>query len=76
MTCGSCGSVSLRKFESETAIHFSRLKDIEKHPVAVFAELSICLNCGKAEFVIPEKQLTLLAKSDPPADSGVRAGQP
>ena len=57
MTCGSCGSVSQRKFESEIAIHFSRLKDIEKHPVVVFAELVVCLHCGKAEFIVPEKQL-------------------
>ena len=64
MTCGSCGSVSLHKFESEIAIHFSRLKDIEKHPVVVFAELVVCLHCGKAEFIVPEKQLASLAKSD------------
>jgi hypothetical protein len=64
MTCGSCGSVSLRKFESETSIHFSQLKDIDKHPVVVTAELAVCLHCGKAEFIVPEEQLALLAKSD------------
>lgn len=42
----TCGSGLLRKFESETSIHFSRPKDIEKDPVVVFAELSICLNCS------------------------------
>jgi hypothetical protein len=64
MTCTSCGSECLGKFESEISIHSSRLKDIEKRPVVVFEEVSVCLNCGKAEFVVPEKQLPLLAKSD------------
>ena len=27
MECGSCGSACVSKFESETSIHFSRLKD-------------------------------------------------
>jgi hypothetical protein len=64
MTCGSCGFASVRKFESETSIHFSRLKDVEKRPLVVFAELAVCLHCGKAEFIVPEKQLASLAKSD------------
>jgi hypothetical protein len=52
------------KFETETSIHFSRLKGIDKRPVVVFAELLVCLNCGKAEFFVPEDKLALLAKSD------------
>jgi hypothetical protein len=52
------------KFESEASIHFSRLKDINRRPVVVFAELLVCLNCGKAEFFVPEDKLALLAKSD------------
>jgi len=56
--------VSVSKFESETSIHFSRLKDINKRPVVVFAELLVCLNCGKAEFFVLEDKLALLAKSD------------
>ena len=64
MTCSSCGSVSVSKFETETSIHFSRLKGIDKRPVVVFAEGLVCLNCGKAEFFVPEDKLALLAKSD------------
>ena len=64
MTCTSCGSASLRTFESETSIHFPRLKDADKLPVVVVCEqLLLCLNCGKAEFVVPENKLALLAKS-------------
>jgi hypothetical protein len=54
MTCTSCGSASLRTFESETSIHFPLLKDIDKLPVVVVCEeLLVCLSCGKAEFVVP-----------------------
>jgi len=35
----------------------------EKWPVLVYPELLVCLNCGKAEFTLPEDQLALLAKS-------------
>jgi hypothetical protein len=64
MTCSSCGSASLRTFESETSIHFPRLKDADKLPVVVVCEqLLLCLNCGKAEFVVPENKLALLEKS-------------
>lgn len=64
MTCSSCGSLSVSKFKCETSIHFSRLKDIDKRPVVLSAELLVCLNCGKAEFFVPENKLALLAKSD------------
>jgi hypothetical protein len=41
MTCSSCGSERLGKFESEISIRFSRLKDIEKRPVMVLEEVSV-----------------------------------
>jgi hypothetical protein len=58
MTCNLCGSVSLHTFESETSIHFPRLKDADKLLVVVVCDqLLVCLNCGKAEFVVPENKL-------------------
>jgi hypothetical protein len=63
MACSSCGSGSLRTFESETSIHFPRLRDADKLPVVLCTELLVCLGCGKAEFVVPENKLALLAKS-------------
>jgi hypothetical protein len=64
MSCRACGSTRLENFESEVVIHFSRLKDIEKHPVVLSPELFVCLVCGKAEFIVPEKQLAHLEKRD------------
>ena len=64
MSCCACGSTRLETFEAEVVIHFSRLKDIEKRPVVLSPELFVCLVCGRAEFVVPEKQLAHLEKSD------------
>jgi len=61
VSCNSCGPANQEKFESEVSIHFSRLKDINKRPVVVFAELLVCMNCGKAEFILQENQLARLA---------------
>ena len=43
-------------------IHFPGLKNIDKPVVWVFPELIVCLDCGKAEFAVPEAELRLLAK--------------
>ena len=64
MSCYACNLTRLQKFESEVIIHFSRLRDIEKRPVVLSPELSVCLVCGRAEFVVPEKQLARFEKSD------------
>jgi len=46
------------------AIHFPGLKDIDKPVVWVFPELVVCLDCGAAEFVVPEAGLRQLVKGD------------
>lgn len=61
MTCASCGSESFGQFESEITIHSPHLKDVDKHPVSVFAKLSVCLSCGQAHFVVPRPQLARLS---------------
>jgi hypothetical protein len=48
-------------------IHFPGLKNIDKPVVWVFPELVVCLDCGTAEFVVPEDELAKLrdlAKGD------------
>jgi hypothetical protein len=45
-------------------IHFPGLKNIDKSVVWVFPDLVVCLDCGAAEFVVPEAQLRVLAKGD------------
>jgi hypothetical protein len=48
----------------EIAIHFPGVKGLEKPIVWVFPEVLVCLSCGNAEFVVPERELRVLAKDD------------
>jgi len=64
MPCKSCGSVNQGKFGAEMGIHFLGLKNIDKPVVWVFPELVVCLDCGAAEFAIPEEELRQFAKGD------------
>ncbi len=64
MPCKSCGSVNQKKFSAEMGIHFPELKDIDKPVVWAFREVVVCLDCGSAEFAIPEAELRQLEQSD------------
>lgn len=64
LRCRRCGSVSQSKFRAEMGIHFPGLQNIDKPAVWVFPELVVCLNCGVAEFAVPEAELRQLAKRD------------
>jgi hypothetical protein len=64
MPCKSCGSANQKKFIGEMGIRSPGLKNIDKPIVWVFPELIVCLNCGTAEFVVPEAELRVLAKGD------------
>lgn len=52
------------KFSAELGIRFPELKDIDKPVVRVFPEVVVCLDCGTAEFAVPEAELRQLAKED------------
>ena len=64
MRCKSCGAVNQRKFTAEIGIHSPGLKNIDLPVVWVFSELAVCVECGIAEFAVPEGELRLLAKGE------------
>jgi hypothetical protein len=64
VACKACGSDEQTKFRAEIAVHFPGSNNLDKPHVLVFPELLVCLNCGNAEFVVPESQLRALAKRD------------
>jgi hypothetical protein len=64
MPCKSCGAENRGEFRAEIVIHFPGLKNIDKPVVCVFPELVVCLDCGIAEFAVPETELRLLARGD------------
>jgi|HubBroStandDraft_6_1064221.scaffolds.fasta_scaffold106508_1 hypothetical protein len=60
MPCKSCGSDNQKRFSAEMSIHFPGLQNIEKPVVWVFPEVLVCLDCGTAEFDVPEAELRQL----------------
>jgi len=64
LRCKSCHSENLSKYSAEIAIHFPGLENIDRPTVFVFPELMVCLDCGVAEFAVPEAELRGLAKKD------------
>jgi len=64
MACKSCGSYNKSKFNGEIAIHWPGLKNVDKPIVWVFRELLVCLDCGTAEFAVPEVQIRQIKKGD------------
>jgi hypothetical protein len=64
MTCKWCGSDRQRRFTAEVAIHTPGLEGLNEPIVWVFPELFLCLNCGKAEILVPETELRVLEKSN------------
>jgi len=62
MTCQACGSERLRTFDGEMALHFPGLEGLDEPIVWVFPKVLVCLNCGAAQFVVPEAELSVLAE--------------
>jgi hypothetical protein len=59
-----CSSANQQKFLGEMCIRRPGLKHIADSIVLVWPELVVCLNCGAAEFLVPESELHQLAKGD------------
>ena len=64
MACERCSSENQSTFNGEVAVHFPGLKGLNKPIVWVFPKLMVCLECGLAEFEIPESQLRVLNKGE------------
>jgi hypothetical protein len=60
MTCRSCRSVNQAEFPAELLIHFGGLKNLDKAGVWVFPKLSVCLDCGFLESIVPAPELASL----------------
>lgn len=71
MLCTECGLDKQAKFTAEIAVHVSGLNNIDKPPLFVFPEILVCMNCGNAEFTVPESQLRMLAN-----EMALRQGKP
>lgn len=63
-----------KTFTGEVAIHFPGLQGLDKPIVWVFPEISICLDCGLAEFLVSEKELEVLRTGTPVEGAVVSPG--
>jgi hypothetical protein len=63
MACKQCSSDNQSTFVSEMDIRCPGLKGLDQPIVWVFPKLKVCLECGFAEFEIPEGELRALAQS-------------
>ena len=61
MPCRTCGSNKRAEFPAEIAVHIPGPNHLNKPHLLVFPEILVCLNCGNAEFTVPESQLGTLA---------------
>jgi hypothetical protein len=63
MSCLSCTSGNQTELSAEINIHLPSLKKLESKPsVMVFPKVLVCLDCGFAQFALPESELRLLRK--------------
>jgi len=69
MECKCSGSSQWKAFDGEVAIHFPGLDGLNKPIVWVFPKLSVCLECGAAQFNVPELELQVLATGAPVHDA-------
>jgi hypothetical protein len=63
-TCNRRGTNSQSTFNGEVAIHHPGLKGLDKPFVRVFPKLVVCLHCSFAEFIVPEKELSVQVQGD------------
>ena len=64
-SCPSCRLENQKPFTSEIALHFPGITGLNKPIVWVFTKVSVCLNCGKAQFIVPERELDVLRTGAP-----------
>jgi hypothetical protein len=64
MSCRSCQSENDFNFDGEIALHSPGLEGLNKPIVWVFPKLLVCLDCGFAEFEIPERELQDLVEGE------------
>jgi len=63
MSCKGCCSDKQSAFNVEIALHFPGPQGVDKPIVWVFPKLVVCLQCGLAEFTVPESELHVLAQN-------------
>jgi len=64
MLCPFCRSGKIRDYNAEINVHFPGMKGLNIPTVWVFPRLLVCLDCGHAQFTIPDAERKTLAARD------------
>ena len=62
--CPVCQSTNRREFSAEINIHFPGMEGLTKPTVWFFPRLSVCMDCGVAQFSLADAERDRLAESD------------
>jgi len=62
MACKTCASENLQRLTAELSASSPHLDEVNHPPIYVCQELSVCLDCGFSELVIPAPELEQLRK--------------
>jgi hypothetical protein len=60
MSRDKCACENQREFNGEVAIHFPGIKGLQKPIVMIFPKVRVCMDCGHADFTVPERELSVL----------------
>lgn len=72
--CTSCQSDNQKTFTSEIALHFAGIEGLNKPIVFIFPTVSVCLDCGKSQFIVSERELNVLRTGVPVEGAAVWLG--
>lgn len=64
MCCQSCHSGEVREYTAEINIHFPGVNGLSVPTVWVFPKVLVCLDCGAAQFTIPDAERKTLSDRD------------
>ena len=64
LACRVCGSEHVQKLRGEIAMRVPGLKNIDKPVVWLFPDIVVCMDCGIAEFAVPQDELRMLVKRE------------
>ena len=64
MLCPSCHSGKIREYNAEINVHFPGMNGLNIPTVWVFPRVLVCLDCGQAQFTIPDAERKTLIERD------------
>jgi hypothetical protein len=60
MSCKKCASGNERSFKSEMTLAFRELENVDRAPLYVSQDISVCLDCGHIELALSPAKLEQL----------------